>query len=293
MLTRPPLSSPGAAAEGVERGPGGEVIMIIEWNAHMFSRDRARYPFHQQAAYIPGEAMLSDDPLGDYLGRMATEGIDRAVLVQPEPYGDDHTLVLECLAREPDRLRGTAFFYPKDPGAPQKLVALAWREPRIMAMRFHAHRGKEHYLDSFADPGVRALWHRAANLRMIIELHIGPNYAADVAAALRTYPRIPVLIDHLAEPHLGTPEEYEDVLALAAFDHVYMKLSGLNHFADDAPLYQSALPLTRRVIDAFGPDRLVWGSGAPQIVDTHLAHLSEAERARVKGDNLARLLHFA
>jgi predicted TIM-barrel fold metal-dependent hydrolase len=266
--------------------------MLIEWNAHMFSRDQARYPFHPQAAYVPREAMLAADPLGDYLARMAAEGIDRAVLVQPEPYGDDHALVLDCLSREPERLRGTAFFYPKDPGAPQKLVALGWREPRIVAMRFHAHRGKEHYLDSFTDAGVRALWHRAADLGLIIELHIGPSYAADVAAALRLYPRIPVLIDHLAEPKLGTPEEFEDVLALAAFDNVYMKLSGLGHFAKDAPRYEDALPLTRRVIDAFGPDRLVWGDGSPTIVDTHLAHLPEVERAKVKGGNLARLLKF-
>lgn len=266
--------------------------MLIEWNAHMFSRDQARYPFHPQAAYTPREAMLAADPLGDYLARMAAERIDRAVLVQPEPYGDDHSLVLDCLAREPDRLRGTAFFYPKDPTAPQKLVALGWREPRIVAMRFHAHRGKEQYLDSFTDAGVRMLWHRAADLGMIIELHIGPSYAADVAAALRLYPRIPVLIDHLAEPKTGTPEEYEDVLALAAFDNVYMKLSGLGHFAKEAPLYEDALPLTRRVADAFGPDRLVWGDGTPGIVDAHLAHLPEAERAKVKGGNLARLLKF-
>jgi hypothetical protein len=44
------------------------------------------------------------------------------------------------------------------------------------------------------------------------------------------------------------------------------------------------------VIDAFGPERLVWGSGTPRIVDAHLDWLSEAERAKVKGGNLARLL---
>ena len=204
------------------------------------------------------------------------------MLVQPEPYGDDHALVLDCLAREPERLRGTAFFYPKDPAAPQKLVALAWREPRIIAMRFHAHRGKEHYLDSFADPGSGRSGtggrprhdHRVAHR---------PELRRRCRRRARTYPRVPVLIDHLAEPQLGTPEEYEDVLALAAFDHVHMKLSGLGHFAKEAPLYEEALPLTRRVTDAFGPERIVWGSGSPQIIDTHLAHLSEAERDQVRG----------
>jgi len=69
-----------------------------------------------------------------------------------------------------------------------------------------------------------------------------------------------------------------------------MKLSGINHFAKDAPLYPSARPFTQLVAAAFGPDRMVWGSGAPAIVDTHLAHFPEADRAKVKGGNLQRLL---
>ena len=107
---------------------------------------------------------------------------------------------------------------------------------------------------------------------------------------LRDYPESTVLIDHLAEPHIGDAVEYAGVLDLADFDTAYMKLSGLNHFATDAPLYLSARPFTRRVIEAFGPDKMVWGSGTPEIVDAHLSEYTEADRQKVKGDNLARLL---
>jgi predicted TIM-barrel fold metal-dependent hydrolase len=267
--------------------------MIVEWNAHMFSRDLARFPFHPQAAYRPDASRLDEDPLAAYLARLETAGIDRAVLVHPEPYGDDHRLVLDCLARAPDRFRGTCLFYPKDPDAPAKMAELVAREPRIVAVRFHAHRGKEQYLDSFADPGVRALWRQAAALRLIVELHIGPNYAAQAGEAIRAYPEVPVIVDHLAEPKLGNAVEFADVLELSRFGNVYMKLSGLNHFATDAPLYTSALPFTRRVVEAFGPDHLVWGSGTPEIVDAHLAAYPEADRAKVKGGNVARLLQFS
>lgn len=267
--------------------------MIVEWNAHMFSQDRRRYPFHPHAAYIPDLSRLAADPLAAYRERLRQEGIDRAVLVQPEPYGDDHRLVLDCLEREPARLRATCLFYPKDPEAPRKLAALRRREPRIVAVRFHAHRGKEQYLASFADPGVRALWGQAAELGLIVELHIGPNYAAQVVDAVRAYPDVTVLVDHLAEPATGDAAEYDAVLGLARFARVYMKLSGLNHFSRAAPLHLDAKPLTRRVVDAFGPDRLVWGGGTPRIVDAHLEHLPEAERDKVKGGNLAALLGFA
>ncbi len=82
------------------------------------------------------------------------------------------------------------------------------------------------------------------------------------------------------------------MINLAHYDNVYMKLSGINHFATDEPLYESAIPFTRWVADAFGPERLVWGSGTPRIVDTHLAHWSEDDRDKVKGGNLKALLGF-
>jgi len=264
--------------------------MIVEWNAHMFSSDTKVYPFHPQAAYTPDPSRFEKDPLADYLQRMEEESIDYAILVHPEPYGDDHRLVLECLKRKPDRFWGTSLFYPKDPDAPQKLADLVASEPRIIATRFHAHRGKEMYLDSFADSGVRALWEKAVELDLIVELHIGPNYGGQVRKILRDIPETTALIDHLAEPHKGDPVEFANILDLAQFNNVYMKLSGLNHFANDAPHYESATSFTRIVADTFGPARLVWGSGSPSIVDVHLAHWYESARTKVRGENLYNLL---
>ena len=264
--------------------------MIIEWNTHIFSADTARYPFHPKAVYTPDPSRLEADPLGAYVRRMETEGIDRAVLVHPEPYGDDHRLVLDCLKRDSDRFKGTCLFYPTDPDAPKKLADLVAAHAGIIATRFHAHRGKDMYLDSFAEKGVRALWEKAVELGLVVELHIGPDYGAQVRDMLHEMPKTTVLIDHLSEPHKGSAVEFSDVLDLAQFEHVYMKLSGLNHFAKDAPLYESAKPFTRIVADAFGPNRMVWGSGTPKIVDAHLSHWSESDRARVKGGNLKDLL---
>ena len=176
------------------------------------------------------------------------------------------------------------------------MADLVAQEPKIVSTRFHAHRGKEIYLDSFDDKGVRALWEKAVELGLIVELHIGPDYGAQVAQVLRDIPETVALIDHLAEPHMGTAVEFVEILELgtakAEYNNTYMKLSGLNHFARDAPLYASAKAFTRRVIEAFGPERMVWGSGAPAIVDAHMDGYGEAERALVKGGNLVRLLGF-
>ena len=100
------------------------------------------------------------------------------------------------------------------------------------------------------------------------------------------------LVDHMAEAKYGSGPEFSDVLRLSELDNVYMKLSGLNHYASDDPLYESVIPFSRWVSDAFGADRMVWGSGKPKIVDAHLAHWSADDRGKVKGGNLQRLLGF-
>lgn len=259
----------------------------------MFSSDTARFPFHPRAAYVPHPEMRSDDPLDEYITRMKQEGIDRAVLVHPEPYGDDHRLVLDCVAARPDLFKTTALYYPGDSDAPQRLKKLvANNSGAIVAFRFHAHEGKRTYLDSFSDANVCKLWKTAGELGLIIELHIGPDYAAQAAVLARQYPDFKVLIDHMAEAKYSSGPGFSDVVRMSELPNVYMKLSGLNHYADDGPLYESVIPFSRWIADCFGPERMVWGSGSPRIVDAHLSHWSEADRAKVKGGNLQGLLGF-
>lgn len=264
--------------------------MIIEWNAHMFSSDLERYPFHERAAYTPDASSWEVDPVDTYTKRLDDEGIDRAVLVHPEPYGDDHRLVLNCVARNPERFKATSLYYPKDRDAPSRLADLVAEHPEVVGTRFHAHRGKTMYLDSFADPGVVALWEKAAQLQIVVELHIGPDYAKQCEDLIREHPETSVMIDHLAEPDTGDALEFADVLELARFPNVYMKLSGLSHFVDDEPLYERARPFTKRIVEAFGPDQMVWGSGTPKIVESHMPAHNETDRGKVLGGNVAKII---
>ena len=266
--------------------------LIIEWNAHLFSSDTEKYPFHPKATYTPDPANFTEDPLTGYLQQLDRLGIDKAVVVHPEPYGDDHSLILDALKRSPSRLKGTSLFYPSDATAPRKLASLVKANPDIVSTRFHAHRGKESYLKSFNDAGVRALWKQAVDLDIIIELHIGPNYAASATQAIKDFPGCKVLIDHLAEPQTGDAVEYADVLRMADFPNVYMKFSGLAHFASDGPKFLSARTFTSQVIRAFGPERMVMGGVEPATVDLHMEQYSEKDRAKVKGNNLRDLLSW-
>ena len=267
---------------------------VIEWNAHMFSSDTAHFPFSPRGTYKPDTARLSVDPLVVYQAHLKEAGIDKALFVHPEPYGDDHTLVLDCLARtSPAQFKATSMYFPKDDDAPARLEALVKKQPRICSTRFHLHRGNTYYFASFAEPGVRALWKKAVDLNLVVELDIGPNYARDAGAAIAAFPGCKVLIDHMCNPKTGMIWEYGDVLELAKYPNVYMKMSGLGYMTDDKPDYPSQLSFTRRVIKEFGADRMVWSGDSPHIADLHMKGYSAADIAKVKGGNLRRLLNWA
>lgn len=267
---------------------------VIEWNMHMFSSDTAKFPFSPRGTYKPDTSRLSADPLVAYQAHLKEFGIDRALFVHPEPYGDDHTLVLDCLARtSPAQFKGTSMFFPHDDDAPAKLEALVKSQPRICSTRFHLHRNNTHYFASFAEPGVRALWKKAVDLNLVVELDLGPNYAKDAGAAIAAFPGCKVLIDHMCNPKTGMIWEYGDVLDLARYPNVYMKMSSLAYMAPtDGPDYESLMPFTRRVIKEFGPDRMVWSGDSPHIADVHMKGYSAADIAKVKGGNLQRLLNW-
>jgi predicted TIM-barrel fold metal-dependent hydrolase len=280
------------AADSSTRASGA--TPVIEWNMHMFSSNTAKFPFSPRGTYKPDVAKLPIDPLISYLGHMNSFGIDRALFVHPEPYGDDHALMLDCLARtSPAQFKATSMFYPRDADAPAKLEALVKSQPRIVSTRFHAHRGNTAYLTSFADDGVRALWKKGVDLGLVIELDIGSDYAVQVGQAIAAFPGCKVLIDHLANPKVCMPWEYADVLDLAKYPNVYMKLSGLGYFAADTPDYESVTPFTRRIIQEFGAERMVWSGDSPHIADVHMKGYSAGDIAKVKGGNLQRLLNWA
>ena len=281
------MAATGAAAATLSSTP------VIEWNQHMFSSNIAKFPFSPRGTYKPDPTRLSADPVADYLARMKQFGIDKAMFVHPEPYGDDHTLVLDCLARtSPEQFKATSMFFPHDTDAPVRLEALVKAHPRIVSTRFHLHRGNTAYFASFTEPGVRALWKKAVDLDLVVELDLGPNYARDAGTAIAAFPGCKVLIDHMCNPKTGMIWEYDDVLDLARYPNVYMKLSGLDYMAADKPTYESLMPFTRRVIREFGPDRMVWSGGDPHIADVHMKGYSAADIAKVKGGNLQRLLNW-
>ena len=135
---------------------------------------------------------------------------------------------------------------------------------------------------------------------------VRPRQLAPLARFARTWPELPVVIDHAAKPPLAADWNDEtmrawrrDMATLAAAPQVCCKISGLltELGAPDRATPARATQRLRPVVDAllgwFGPERLMWGSDWPVLTlaagyadwvavsDMLLEPLSAGERAQV------------
>jgi L-fuconolactonase len=87
------------------------------------------------------------------------------------------------------------------------------------------------------------------------------------AGVAERFPDLTLIIDHLGlqQPPMEVPEEppfrsLPDLLALAKFPNVAVKMCGLPALSDESYPYRDVVPYMREIVDAFGADRLMWAS---------------------------------
>ena len=266
---------------------------VVDTHLHCFAgKDDPKFPYHANAPYKP-DAPATPQRL---LELMDGAGVDRAIVVHPEPYQDDHRYLDHCLAVGKGRLKGTCLFFA---GRSEKMADLVKRLP-IVAGRIHAYNPER--LPPFGKPELRALWKQIADLGLMVQLHFEPRHAPGFEPLIREFPGTTVIVDHLGRPLQGTPEEHAVVVGWGKLKNTVIKLSA---FAPSSQYpHRDIAPSVRRLADAFGPDRMIYGGGfdekatadsyraAREIVRSFIGHFSADDQAKVLGGTAARLFGF-
>ncbi|HVW52855.1 MAG TPA: amidohydrolase family protein [Trinickia sp.] len=300
MLTTTAL---GACADTPKRAGAGK-ITAIDTHAHVFSHD---LPLAQRRRYAPAY----DAPLSRYLAQLDAHDVSHGVLIQPSFLGTDNRYLTQSIAQAPQRLRGIAVIDPAAVAAePGQLDALA--RAGIVGIRLN--------LFSLPDPDyTSAVWQatleKIASLGWQIEVHCEAQRLPRVVGPLldRHGEPIDVVVDHFGRPQpaLGVDDPgFRYLLTLGATRRVWVKVSGAYRNAvaktgPDANGAATALAAMPLLEDAFGFDRLVWGSDWPHTQFEHvesydavyalMLKLLPTERARraVLVDTPANLFGFA
>ncbi|MCY3668078.1 MAG: amidohydrolase family protein [Gemmatimonadetes bacterium] len=234
--------------------------MIIDTHLHVWSDDAERYPFAEGRTQVGGGSV-------ELLNQTMDEvGVDRAVIVQPIYYLFDNRYVADCLCRFPGRFAAIGLVDPKAPDAVDRLERLV-REDGFGGLRIHSSRLD--HPSEWAALDQDPLWRRSEELGTCFIVHGPAANLPHLEPIIGRFPEVPVVLDHIG----GAPTDEEPpfpllshVLDLARFPKVYVKFTPQAHKSELPFPHADTFPAFRRIYDAFGPQRLMWGTNFPGVM---------------------------
>ena len=235
--------------------------MIIDSHLHVWSDDPGRYPWAAEGTTEAGTVEL-------LLETMAKNGVHQACIVQPIHYLFDNRYVADCLTKYPTTFSAVAIMDRGAPDAVEQLERLV-REDGFEGLRMHL--GRAHDPAEWAAPDQDPIWRKAEELGACM-LSFGPaEKQAAIEPIVARHPGVKVILDHLggAPVHEDPPfPRLRNVLNLARYPNVYVKFTPQVGAGTDSYPFPDQHAVYERIYDAFGPQRLLWGTDFPHIFRT-------------------------
>jgi len=227
-------------------------MLIVDAQVHIWANHKPTNANHRQV-----ETYSADDLLAE----MDEGGVHAAVIHPPASWDpDSNELAVEAARRHPDRLAILGNF-PLDAPASRGLVDGWKRRPGMLGLRFALLQ--PHQRTWPTDGTMDWLWPAAERGGLPIAL-LAATYLPTVGEIAEQYPRLKLIIDHLGRPS-GTKDEaawanLPEMLALAKHPNVAIKATGAPSYSSAPYPYRNIHDHLRRIHDAFGPERMFWGT---------------------------------
>ena len=274
--------------------------VIIDSQVHAYERNRPERPW---AGHLEGPDEVTGD---DMVAAMDAVGVAGALLISPYAmYRYDASYALEVYARHPNRFGIIKPFDPRSAAVADE-IAQWTATPGVVGVRVML--AYEPY--EADDPGLRRIFDAGAAAGVPVNVMCAGKLPL-LGELARRHPDTQIVIDHLglAQPFVppAPPEPFADlpnVLALAQYDNVAIKISGAGTLAHQPFPYPDIWEPLRRIFDAYGLERCLWGTdwtravrlltyeqgvAAFRITD----QLSDAERAILMGGALSRIYRWS
>jgi predicted TIM-barrel fold metal-dependent hydrolase len=229
---------------------------------------------------------------------MVIAGVDAAVVIAPGWDPDEGEAHL-AVSRYPDRF-GRAVRVSVDDPVRGSWVA-SWRPgDDVVALRasFWPIESRQWITDGTAD----WLWRAAAHSRIPV-MCFAPHAIQAIGSIAQRHPDLRVAIDHMGLSvevrGRSRGEAIRQLIGLARYPNVVVKASALPDYAIDHYPFASLHADVRRVVDAFGPTRVFWGSDLTRLSCTYreaidlfreALDLSSDDRSLILGEGIAAWL---
>jgi predicted TIM-barrel fold metal-dependent hydrolase len=183
-------------------------------------------------------------------------------VVQGNAHGYDNRVVLDALARYPQRLRGVAITDTRI--KPETLRD--WHALGMRGLRFHLMAQKPGYVRGVGLDVFEVFRKTMAELGWVMQIFCDWQVMRDMAPRLREISHdMPVIVDHygMGEATRGINEpNFQALLRLVGDGHAHVKVSAPYRVSKLYPDYADARALHAALVAA-NPERLMWGTDWP------------------------------
>lgn len=248
--------------QGISMADDQDDLGDIDCHSHVWTPNTDAYPLAKGLtaddlkphSFTPEELLAIANPLG----------IKRVVLIQHTVYHVvDNTYITDTIQRFPKGIfSGVACLDAAKSGLEGQMNGL--RQLGIRGMRIREGDGG---VDRWSEcAGMKAMWAHGPEIGIAMCPLINPEYLPEVDKMCSLYPETTVVVDHFARIGIdGTIHEKDlkNLVKLATHPHTHVKVSAYYALGKKEPPHHELIPMIRRLYDAYGPDRLMWGSDSP------------------------------
>jgi predicted TIM-barrel fold metal-dependent hydrolase len=239
---------------------------LIDAHVHLWTPDTQRYPL--APGYTKAQMVIPSFTPEQLFAHTEPCGVRRIVLIQMSYYGCDNSYMLDMMQKHKGIFSGVAIVDQNDDPAARmrELARRGVRGFRIVA----GDQAPDRWLGG---ESMAAMWKCGADEGLAICPLMDPRFLPALDAMCRKFPRTPVVIDHFARIGIDGEihgEDVDNLCGLARNKGVRVKVSAFYALGKKKAPYLDLAPMIRRLLDAFGPDRLMWASDCPfQVLEGH------------------------
>lgn len=253
----------------------------IDVHPHVIAADTKRYPLTPLGGHQSDWSRERPVSFEEMILAMDEAGIAKSALVQASTcYSYDNAYLADAVAARPARFTGVFSVDVSAADAPERIRY--WLSRGLAGLRVfiagHTAAAKDARLD---DPRSFPAWEVAEKAGIPVCVQLRATGLPQLEAVLERFPRVRVILDHMARPLIGDGPPYAaaaSLFSLARYKNLYLKLTTHNVRESRAG---KATPESffGRVVREFGAARIAWGSNYPASEGSLADILGEAKAA--------------